>query len=170
MSELIDPDFEANEPRPQFLKVLCILSFVSVGLSLLFSIAGLLLGPTGEEEMLALKVDRTAVISDLKDMGLYSMADVMTKVQRMTVEINDNFYFASLIGLITLGIGLYGVLKMWRGAKIGFHFYIIYSLLSIGALYLYVSPNNIPSMVVIFNLLISGIFIFMYARNLKWMR
>ncbi|MBL4861901.1 MAG: hypothetical protein JKY09_02645 [Crocinitomicaceae bacterium] len=170
MSELIDPNVEENERRPQFLKVLCILSFISIGMNFIFSLGGLLTGPTTEEDMLDRKVESATSISELKDVGMYSMAELMAKLERMAIEVNDSFYFATLISLITIGIGLYGVLKMWAGAKIGFHLYIIYCLLSIGAVYLYVSPSNIPSMVVIFNLLLSGMFVLMYSRNLKWMR
>lgn len=171
MTEVIEPiSDEQRDPRPGFLTVLCVLSFISTGLSLISGLVNFVLGPSSEEEMLEAKVEMTKAISDLKEVGMASWVDFMEKVQAMTEQINDNFYLASTLSLITVIIGFYGVIKMWKGFKIGFHLYIAYCLLSIVTLYLYISPENIPSWLVIFNLLFSGLFIFMYSRNLKWLR
>ena len=169
MTEELD-HLEANNPRPKFLTVLCILSFISTGLGFISSFINLLSGPAGEEEMLNQKVEMTKAISDLRQVGMDSFVDLMTKIQAMTEEINDHFYLASILALITVGLGLFGVFKMWKGFKIGFHLYIVYCLFSIGIMYLYVSPSNIPTMIVIFNLIFSGLFIFMYSRNLNWLK
>ena len=170
MAEELDYLESENIPkRPKFLKVLCILSFISTGAGFISGFINLLRGPSSEEEMLDQKVEMTTSIEELSGMGMDGMVDLLDKIQAMTEEINDNFYFASIVTLISVGIGFYGVLKMWTGIKVGFHLYIVYCLLSIGSLYLYVSPSNIPSMIVIFNLLFSGLFIFMYSRNLNWM-
>ena len=116
------------------------------------------------------KVEMAKATNDLKDMGMTGLADMMEKFERMSTEINENFYLAGTIGLLTTAIGLFGAYKMWNGAKMGFHAYIIYNLMVIGGIYLYVSPGNIPSIVVIINVILSGIFVFMYSRNLKWLK
>jgi hypothetical protein len=171
MTEIIEPIAEEQRPpRPGFLTVLCVLSFISTGLSLISGLVSLVLGPSTEEQMLEAKVEMTRAIGDLKDAGMASWVDLMEKLQAMSEQINDNFYLASTLSLLTVIIGFYGVIKMWKGFKIGFHLYIGYCLLSIVTLYIYVSPSNIPSWIVIFNLLFSGLFIFLYSRNLKWMR
>ena len=102
--------------------------------------------------------------------SLGCLCALQEKIQRMSVEVNDNFYFVSAFGLILTILGLYSALKMWKGSKIGFHLYIIYNLLSIGGIYLYVTPANIPTVFVVFNVVLSGIFILMYLRNLKWLK
>jgi hypothetical protein len=66
-------------------------------------------------------------------------------------------------------IGLLGALMMWQAKKLGFHLYIGYSLLAIIQIYFFVSPSDVPSFVVIWGLLMSVLFVFMYSRNLKWM-
>lgn len=175
MSEEFDNTEISNEEldrgnRPGFLTVLCVLTFISTGIGFISGLISLVFGPSSEEQMLQARVEMTKSISDLKDMGMSSLAEMMQKLQAMTEQINENFYLASILSVITLGIGLYGTIQMFKGVKRGFHFYIVYCLLSIGAIYVYVSPSNIPSWVVIFNLLFSGLFIFMYSRNLKWMR
>ena len=159
-----------DEKRPSFLTAICVLSFITIGSNLIFGFIGLFSGPQSDEELLQAKVDLAKTSSELKTAGLESWVDVLDQLDRMTVEINDSFYLASILGLIVALIGLFGVLKMWQGMKMGFHLYIIYSLISVVSVYLYVSPANIPSFVIIFNLLISGLFIFMYSRNLHWMK
>lgn len=170
MSDELDAlEIQERPSRPGFLTVLCVLSFISIGLGLVSGLINLLSGPMDEEQMLASKVEMTASLNELKSTGMDSMSELMMQIQAMSEQINQNFYLASILTLLTLVIGLVGVLNMWKGVKKGFHFYIVYCLLSIGAMYVYVSPENIPSVVVIFNLLISALFIFMYSRNLKWM-
>jgi len=160
-----------EEPRPRFLTVLCILTFIATGLSLLMGLFNLVItGPQSEEQMINAKVAMAQSINEMKDMGMTNFVDLMEKIQRMSVEVNDNFYFAGIFGLVLTVIGLYSALKMWKGFKIGFHIYIIYNLLAIGGIYLYVSAANIPTLFVVFNVVLSGVFILMYSRNLKWMK
>lgn len=167
----IDNVNEENQPRPRFLTVLCILTFIATGISLITGLFNVLVtGKQSEEAMLDTKVQMTQSINEMRDMGMTSFVDLLEKIDRMSVEVNDNFYFASIFGLILTIIGLYSALKMWKGSKIGFHIYIIYNLLAIGGIYLYVSAANIPTVFVVFNVLLSGIFILMYSRNLKWMK
>lgn len=169
--DTLDNINDENAPRPKFLTVLCILTFISTGMSLVSGLYNLaFVGKQSEEQMLDTKVQLTKSISDMKEMGMTGFAEMMEKINRMTIEINENFYLASMISLITVGIGLFGAIKMWKGFKLGFHLYIVYNLLVVGAIYLYVSPQNIPSVVVITNIILSAIFVFMYSRNLKWMK
>ena len=120
--------------------------------------------------MINAKVAMSESINEMRDMGMTSFVDLMEKIQRMSVEVNDNFYFAGIFGLVLTVIGLYSAIRMWKGSKLGFHIYIVYNLLAIGGIYLYVSAANIPTVFVVFNVILSGIFILMYSRNLKWMK
>lgn len=161
---------QQEEKRPTFLTVLCILTFITTGMNLLTSLVQLLIGPSDEEEILAQKVDMMKATSDLKDAGLDAFAGFMEQLQLMTEDIQTNFYLAMLVAFVAPAIGLFGALKMWNGKKLGFHLYIIYNLIAVGGIYLYVPPSHIPSFTVIFGLIISGIFVFMYSRNLHWMK
>jgi hypothetical protein len=164
-------DGEGNrEARPGFLTVLSVLSFISLGGGLVSTLISFVSGRQSDEEMLDSKVTFVKSISDLKDLGMDSFVEVMEQLQRMTDQVNENFYLALFITFITSVVGLFGVVKMWQGFKFGFHMYIGYCLLTIAGLYVYVSPANIPTVVVVWNLLLSALFIFLYSRNLKWMR
>ncbi len=159
-----------EEKRPTLLTVLCILTFVSIGINMLTLLVQLVAGPSSEEEILAERVELSRAISQMQDAGMDGVAQMMEQFMAMTAQIQENFYFAMAISLVTYVVGFFGVLKMFQGEKIGFHLYIVYNLLSIGGIYLYVSPNNIPSMSIIFGLILSGAFIFMYSRNLSWLK
>lgn len=159
---------EERKPRPGFLTVLCVLSFISIGITLLSGVVGLATGPQSSESMLEQKVELTKMKTELANGGV-DMGRMIDQIIAMSEQTNDSFYLANGLGLFVALIGLVSVIMMWRGRKVGFHGYIIYSLLSIGAAYLYVSPANVPTLVVVFNVVISGLFIFLYSRNLHWM-
>lgn len=167
--EFIEPQQERGS-RPGFLTVLGILSFIAIGISLIMLVLQIIGGKDSEEELLDKKVQLAKSASEMKDLGMDSFAVFMEKSQAMIEQINDRFYLAISVSLITYVVGLLGVLKMWKGQKLGFHLYIVYCLLAIGGLYIYVSPGNVPSITIIINAILSGLFIFLYSRNLKWMR
>jgi TM2 domain-containing membrane protein YozV len=170
MEDQLDVNFEPKMERPTFLKVLSILSFISIGLSLLSGVYSLITGPLSDEQMLEQKVELLKSTDELRSAGMDGFVKLLEQIQRMSESINQHFYAVSLVSILVLGIGLFGVLKMWMGKRIGFHLYIIYSLLTVGQLYLFVASADVPSVVVIWNLVIAALFIFMYSRNLKWMK
>ena len=159
-----------KEVRPTFLVVLCVLSFVSIGMSLLSSVFQTFNGPLTKAEMTTQNVQMTKLIPQMKTAQLDSMVDFIEKMILMTESLNRSFYAGLFVTLLTLVIGLLGVIKMWKGVKLGFHLYIVYSLLSSAHVYLFVNPAYVPAMIVYFNLILSILFIFMYSRNLKWMK
>lgn len=164
-------DKQLTEKRPDFLKNLCILTFISTGLEIIKTIFfELFFGPKSEEIMREEKVALASQISEVKDLGIDYMVDMLDKIGTMSYQLNENFYLAHLIHLITASLGLYSAIKMWQGFKFGFKLYTLYSLLAVIGIYLYISPSNIPSSVIIFNILFSALFIFLYSRNLHWMK
>lgn len=167
--ESIDEISKGREPRPTFLTVLCVLSFIFIGFFLIIGLLGLAQGPISPEKMIDLKVEFTTSADEMRSLDMESFAVGMEKLSRMSESRNSNFYAYSIVSLVVLGIGLFGVFKMWKGFKIGFHLYIAYSLLTIVQDYFFVSPADIPTFFVIWNLLISALFVLMYSRNLKWL-
>ncbi|TNF48718.1 MAG: hypothetical protein EP305_04645 [Bacteroidetes bacterium] len=169
MMEMNDQNILERPERPSFLKVLCILSWIYTGLSFIVTLGAFFQGPLNEEEMTYQKVELAKSTSEMRDMGMNSLADTFDQVQRMSETTNDHFYISSIITLLVIIIGILGVYFMWAGRKMGFHMYIVYNLLTIGQLYIFISPSDIPTFAVVWNLLFSAVFIFMYSRNLKWM-
>lgn len=156
--------------RPQYLKVLCILTFIYTIFSLLVALLGFLQGPLSSAEVEKQNVEFAKQIVQLQEIDANYMVGVMHQVQLMVEDMNTNFYIAMISKLVWASLGAFAALQMWKGKKIGFHLYIIYCLLEVVQLYLITSPSNIPMIIVIYDLIVSGIFVLMYSRNLSWLK
>lgn len=171
MENILEQNETANhEPRPQFLKVLCILSYIWIGFSLFFTVLGVFHGPSTKDELISNKARMAKSMSDLRDAGAADWVPTLKKIEIMSEKLNDSYYMMTVVSFIALLIGLYGVVSMWKGKKNGFHFYIIYSILASCQVYFFVSPDYVPTFLILFNLIISGLFVFMYSRNLHWLK
>ncbi len=170
MTEEVQLDSNEREPRPGFLTVLCVLTFIWTGLNLIIAIFSLIGGKPTEEQLLADKVEMAKSISELKSLGADWMVTQLEKSQLMAQDMANNFMIAMMVGTLVVALGLYSAIQMFKGVKLGFKLYIAYCLLTVVQLYLFSPPAHIPTFAVVISLLLSGIFIFMYSRNLKWMR
>lgn len=168
--EIRDEGTSFQPKRPQFLTVLCILTFISTGMDILSGFPKLLGGPMSAADMNEEKVEMLKSIDQLRELNMESFAVMIEKLIRMMEGLNAHFYASTAVALVVLMAGLSAAILMWTGRKIGFHVYIGYSLVSAMQVYLFVSPSDIPSIVVILNLLVSGLFVFLYSRNLKWLQ
>ena len=142
--------------RPQFLKVLCILSFVACGLFILiYSIGAMAMGISEE------------TISGVWDKVLESQP------QLESVNPVDFFHEVGklcLYNLLTNIASLVGVILMWRLNKIGFFIYIIAELATnFMGLDMNVEGADKSSLSMIFSIAVDLVFIVMYALNLKYM-
>lgn len=158
-----------KEPRPSFLTVLCILSFISIGLALSSGFMGLISGPMGEEMVLEQKMQWAKMADELRSVGADGFVRIIDQFSRMIDSLNANHYGNSIVTIIVRLIGIVGVIFMWQGKKNGFHLYIIYSILAVVQLYFFVAPADIPTIMIVVNLVIAGLFVFLYSRNLKWL-
>jgi hypothetical protein len=170
MSDFVPVNDIQPAPRPGFLKVLCILSFISLGFGAISSLTSLLNGPQSDDAMLEMKEQLSESIDQMREQGSHGFADFFLQLQGLLVDTNDHHALSTGIGVFIVGLGFFSVIRMWNGQRLGFYLYIAYSLASIFSMYLYVSSDHIPTAVPIFGLVISGIFIFMYSRNLHWMK
>jgi hypothetical protein len=164
------------EKRPKFLLVISILSFVNIGMTVLTSLFGVLGGKPSAEELEAAKLQfansqeqlETLAQSEKVDMSYWS--EILTKMEIMS----DNMYANSIAynGLILL-VALFAfitVFLMFTGKKLGFHLYIGYCFLYVIQSYFFTTPSDVPTFVIVLNTLYGGIWVYLYSRNLKWMR
>src|SRR5574343_575426 len=86
-------NFQEQEERPSFLKVLCILSWISTGIALISGLFNLVTGPFSEEKMLEQRVDMMKSIDELKTLEMNGMAELFEKIQRMTESMNAQLYY-----------------------------------------------------------------------------
>ncbi len=150
MNEINTSTYQANQPRPNGLSVLCVLSFVGSGLSFF---SHLLVWLFYDVFLELLYSDAYSTIPNLNIEELQSYLEAGGKL----------FFFVSAVLFF---VSLVGVYKMWHLKKIGIHYYAIAQILLVIMPLLFISRN----MPVFGALLLSVLFILMYARYLKIMR
>jgi hypothetical protein len=110
-------------------------------------------------------------VGQMNDLGWSGMAEMVEQVIQMSYMANfDYFVLNNLLQLIAVLIGGAGVFMMLRLKKIGFHLYVIYSLLPVVIMYLLFPTEVIATFVVVSTLVVSAIFCLLYALNLKHMK
>ena len=145
MSETLDNVNQEAGKRPVFLTVICILSFVGIGLAIIGYIGALTLMGVAE-----------SAISAASDMAEEAGATV-------TKGPSTGVIWAYIIGgFVTALIQLFGVIKMWKLQKSGFMLYTGASVVAMVLGFLYGGF----SVGIIFPIA----FIAMYAANLKAMK
>ena len=161
-----------NEPmkRPTFLVVLSVFSLISISSGLLSSILGLISGPMEDYQIDEIIGQNMAGVTQLQEMGEVYWSEITLKILNLIKYTNANFYMDRLINLGAYAIGLNGVIFMLKGRKLGFHLYIVYNLIALVSIYASAPASEIPSFYFILFGIISSIFIFMYSRNLKFMK
>ncbi len=143
------PPNQVNIERPSGLSFVCILSFIGSGMSLVSHLMVWLFYDTFLE---LLSSDAYSSIPNLNTEELLSY-----------LETGGRLFF--LVSAVLFLFSLAGVYKMWQLKKIGIHYYAIAQILLIIAPLLFISR----SMPVFGALLLSVLFIIMYARYLKIM-
>jgi len=140
-----DPLPEETSPQLTFFRVLCIATFLGSGIGLFaYLFCGVFydgLGPAIQASPFPMQRD----------------------VMEILIGAGRWFF---LVNALCYGFSLFGAIQMWKLRKIGFHLYTIAQimLLIVPMLFIRGSAETLPQAMV------SGIFIFAYASNLKYMR
>ncbi|MFL5753090.1 MAG: hypothetical protein ACJ76F_06770 [Bacteroidia bacterium] len=159
--------------RPEFLKVLCILSFVGIGIVLLMSLAGL-------PKLFQSPEMRMAEMEKMEQISPGFM-------EKMAPILGDPNYTAKAVSkfcidLLFQVLSLIGVLQMWKLRKRGFYIYMAGELLPYVTSLIFADQsaaiiNSLPQTIAKIAYVVIGIFvifdlvfIFMYSRNLKYMK
>lgn len=93
MGDLQERDrLNTKELQPQFLKVLCILSYIWIGLSFLYFFLAISRGPATEDQITASKVEISKNIRTLEELAAQDWIPTIKKAEIMNLKINDHFY------------------------------------------------------------------------------
>lgn len=141
--EEITSDSIEKPVRPQFLSVLCVLSYIGSGLGILACIIMLFFG------------------EKLKEISLQNSPE-MDEEAMANLEVFDNMSFWT-VSLILVLVSLYGVIKMYNLKKIGFHLYASANIVALALPLIFGTQFSTGGLV------ITAGFIAMYAANLKYM-
>jgi hypothetical protein len=142
--------------RPQFLKVLCILSFVACGLFILtYAIGSAAIGMS--EETITSVWDK--VIASQPQLENVDPVQFFHEVGKLCIY-----------NLLANIVSLIGVIMMWRLNKIGFIIYIVAELsTNFMGLDLNIDGGGTSYGSMIFSIFMDLVFIVMYGLNLKYM-
>jgi hypothetical protein len=148
----------AEPKRPQFLTVLCILTFIGSGLAFIGAIWGYF------------SVKASAGL--LENMGnmegdTYGM---MSGMQETMIKAVENAVPNLVIGLVCSLLCLFGALQMWKLKRSGFFIYSVGEITPAIAAFFLGGGGLIGSAGAIFGLVIAIVWIVLYAVNLKHMR
>lgn len=165
----VEQEREPSQKRPVLLTVLAVLSFIVIGYGMLGLLTSMLSGPPSPEQIDEGYQQVIQSVNDLRDQNAVAVADFFEQFANMVLYEQEHFFPIMLLNAVTVITGFIGVLFMLRGRRLGFHFYIIYNLLSIGGVYLIVPFEMVPNLILIASLILSGLFVFLYSLNLKWM-
>lgn len=171
-----DNDIQEPIKRPIFLVFLLVLSGISVGMSLIGSIQSLSVGPDNQEAFELKMAQMSESMSELKKVNLdANTLDRINKFSRQAMSMAEItnfevFYSNVFFQLIISLVGGFSIFLMFRLKKLGFHLYVVYSLLPILAMYILFPFEIIPNVIVIGSLLFSGLFCLLYGLNLKHMK
>ncbi|MBI3520975.1 MAG: hypothetical protein HY062_16670 [Bacteroidetes bacterium] len=168
---LLDNNNLIEQPkRSQFLKVLCILSFVMCGISFLSGIWGIY---QSTPEAMQKNVEQIRTINP-------EMADQM---ENQMIEMQNNPYskVAPYLGLVYTLLSFLGVMMMWNLTKKGFYIYAIAEILPYTS-FIFMGKNSLAMMgppggnntmiamaILVVMVVVDVIFVALYARNLKEM-
>jgi hypothetical protein len=155
---------------PQLLLVTGIISLLGTGSTVLSSLMSIVLGKPSPEEITESKLELAKSLEQVEKNDVQFLEELIRNLQIMLDAMYQNFFLYTFVAALVAGVGLAGIIFMFKRKELGFHLYIIYSLLYVAQSYLFVSPANVPLVLVITNLGISGIFIYIYSRSLNWFR
>ena len=168
-------DFEIqDEPivkkkRPVFLLVLVILSSLNMSVSLLGSFSGMLGAKPDAKMIKQAKLEFANMREQLEDGGAADFTYIIDQMESVTDNMFKHFQAYNSVQFLVLVLGLTGVVLMYQRRKLGFHFYIIYSLGLVVLPYLFNPITGIPTILTIVGILYGGVWVLLYSRNLHWM-
>lgn len=152
---------------PVFIRILFILSLSYTGVGILSMLMSFIRG-----SLSGVEVEKS--ISDMYDLltanGAATVNDVIYKMIEMPKYTNANFAVDKLINIIGYAVGFLSIGMMMKRNQKGLHYYIIYNLVITLSVYASAPPSAVPWQYVAFNFLFATFFVFLYYRNIPWIR
>lgn len=148
------PQEVTKAKRPTFLTVLCILSYIGVGLAVITSLVALTAGKAGSMFMNAAK--------DMEGMEAPGMETASKGLQYASS--------VSAISLISALVVLVGVIMMWKLKKTGYYIYIVGEIAPVIASFLLIGMSGFfGGFMAMIGLIFPVLFIILYGLNVKHM-
>ena len=165
-----EQDVHAISKRPVFLLVLVILSSINIGISSIGALSCMLGAKPDKAMIKSAKLDFANMREQLDKANAADFIYIIDQMESVTDNMFKHFQQYNSFQLLILVLGLTGVILMYRGKKLGFHFYILYSLGLVLLPYFFNPITGIPTILTVVGIIYGAIWVFMYSRNLHWLK
>ncbi len=156
-----------EQKRPTTVTVLCILSWVWLAIILYNTALGYMQGPPTAEELKQAEVE---LIASQNGQNMEVAGPMIDGIMFFIEAFVAKFNLVHGIAFIQILIGLLATIFMFRMRKIGFHLYIIYSLIPILAPTFIYGATTLAIVFTVISLVMAGIFVTLYAVQSKHMQ
>lgn len=154
--------FDENEKkRPTMLNVICILTFIGSGWSVLSGLTSLFSGNNSEQSMQAFYSMANANPA---------MADMVNSAMEFMQAIVNHATQINLTSLVLSVASLMGAILMYRLKRIGFYLYAAAQVIALFVYPYFVGFSFITIVMFAFSAVFAALFIILYAVNLKHLK
>ena len=168
--EIPEEHAQIKNKRPVFLLVLVILSSLNIGVATIGALSGMLGAKPDKAMIKSAKLEFANMRQQLEEGGAGAYTYLIDQMEGVTDNMFKHFQAYNSFQFLILVLGLTGVIFMYGGKKLGFNFYIIYSLGLILLPYFFNPITGIPTILTIVGILYGGFWVFLYSRNLHWIK
>ena len=153
-----------EEPKkiPSLLNVLTILTFIGSGIGFIFSIVGFFNAQSNYDKVLQVQDKMDQMPAFMKSM---MGSDPVGMARRQL----DNRLPIMLLSLVGAALCLYGAIQMRKLKKTGFSMYVLGDLVPF-AVIIFTGTGGFSSFGAIFAIVITLVFLILYATQLKYMK
>lgn len=162
--ELDDFNFDDNKnQRPTFLTVLIILTWISVGTTVLGGVFSLInIGNSADQ------LEQSMAVFDSMPDDNPIVKGYMKDYKEFIISSMENMYPLNLSNIIVYLIEGFAALLMFNLKRLGFWIYLACQIGFLVIFYsFYPSGNIMTTLTIISGLIFSGVFVFLYGLNLK---
>ncbi|MEY4349963.1 MAG: hypothetical protein RL078_5 [Bacteroidota bacterium] len=154
--------------RPVFLLVLVIMSSINIGISTMGALSAILGAKPDASMIKEAQLDFAKMRDQLEAANGSDFIYIVDQMETVTMNMFAHFHTYNSIQFIFLLLGLTGVILMFQRKRLGFHFYIVYSLGLVLLPYFFNAMQQIPTILTIVGVLYGALWVFLYSRNLHW--
>jgi hypothetical protein len=154
--------------RPTFLTVLCIITFIWSGYTVLTSLAGIFTSNSFDQEEwqeISIQVSESMDQADSQAQEMMEMA--MDAVASTIAAGIENAMLLGIIGFLAAGLSFFGAFQMFKLKKMGYYIYILSKVVGVFIPVIILGLNLITGIMYGVGLLIALVGIILYGINSK---
>lgn len=152
-----------QKKRPVFLTVLCILSYIGLGWGMFSSLINLI----ASQFLSSFSPFFHKLVEYTKRPSRFPGGGKVEEMFDFIQNIIDNAFTMNLAALFLSLLALFGVLMMWRLKMAGFYLYLGAKIFIVSIPIMFLGMNGIVVFLTAINGFIAGIFIILYALNIR---